>query len=115
MTVEDHIVVAKLIRPTGLKKRGVGNDVDRAVAAIPEGLGVEPGPGQSPRVFLCRPPGSDDEDHMITKRFLEWTLPQGAFPSRRCWRWHYRPPPACASQPDSPVAIRRRQCDLDRL
>ena len=61
MAVEDHVPFGEF---DTLKGRVCG-DLHGAVAAIPERLGVEPGPGQPPGVFLGRPLGSDNEDEAI--------------------------------------------------
>ena len=74
MTVKDDVAVAKLLFPARLEEARVRDDVDRAVAPVPEHLGVEPGPGERPRILLGCPFGSVDKNESVAKRLLERAL-----------------------------------------
>src|SRR5262249_51464450 len=79
MSVEDHVTVAEFLGTPGIQERGVRDDVDRTIAAIPERLGVESRPGQSPGVLLGASVGTEDQEEAVAKGLLERTHPMGAF------------------------------------
>src|SRR5262249_21314838 len=57
----------------------VGKDVHRTVAPIPERLRVQSGLVKGPDVLLGSALGAINEQHVMTERVLERTVPQRAF------------------------------------